>query len=125
VISGHFHKHQSNENLTYVGTPFSHSFGESNQTKVIGIYNIEEGRLELEQTTYRKHLTIEIDCDKQQEETTTILNTDGVLHKYRVILTGKQENIDKFPRELFDKDGLDIKWITRPTDFVTNDVTIQ
>ena len=34
-IVGHYHKFQKNENILYLGTPYSHSFGEANQKKYI------------------------------------------------------------------------------------------
>ena len=59
IISGHFHKFQQKDNVTYLGTPFSHSFGESNQTKYIGIFNSKTHKLELMETTFPKHITFE------------------------------------------------------------------
>lgn len=32
-IVGHYHKYQSKDNVMYLGTPFSHSYGEANQLK--------------------------------------------------------------------------------------------
>lgn len=37
IIAGHYHKFQQKDNLLYLGTPFSHSFSEVNQSKYIGI----------------------------------------------------------------------------------------
>ncbi len=39
AICGHYHAFQNSENLVYIGTPFSHTFGECNQQKHIGIWN--------------------------------------------------------------------------------------
>lgn len=124
VISGHFHKFQQSGNLTYLGTPFSHSFGETNQTKFIGMYDTDTDELKLAETPFPKHFTIEIDCDSPDISYTAIVaDEDCEKNFYRIILTGTQANIDKFQRSCFDK--LNVKWISRPSDDVVNNVTID
>ncbi len=92
VISGHFHKYQKKGNLTYLGTPFSHSFGESNQTKYIGIFNTQTKKMELLETPFPKHLTVELDCEK-------VLSVKADSENYlRYVLNGDQQLIDKFDR---------------------------
>jgi len=119
VISGHFHKYQEKDNVTYLGTPFSHSFGEANQVKYIAEYNATTDDLQLTETPFRKHVSYEINCDANQP---LDLETDRS-NLHRVILTGSQENIDKFPREAYN--DFSIKWITRPSDYSINDTTIE
>ncbi len=80
VISGHFHKHQQKDNITYPGTPFSHTFGEANQIKCIGTLNTKTGDLKLETTPFRRHISIEFDCDlldkdKAREKGSKYINT--------------------------------------------------
>lgn len=114
VISGHYHKYQVKDNLTYLGTPYSHSFGESNQDKYIGIWDSETLSLELKETPFPKHHTIEIDCDK------------GVPYDHceegnhvRFILTGTSENITKYKSQ--NNLGENTRIIERSTDeFLTN-----
>lgn len=122
VISGHFHKYQEDGNLMYLGTPFSHSFGEAGQKKFICLYDADEDRTQLIGTPHRRHVSYELNCDNPDH-----LKQDfSAIHPgnlYRIILTGKQENIDKFPRHQLD--GKSVKWITRPTDHGLNDVTIE
>jgi DNA repair exonuclease SbcCD nuclease subunit len=134
VISGHFHKFQdTNDFFTYIGTPFSHSFGESNQRKYIGIYDATTDELTLEETPFRRHVTVEFNCDSMDEEKGHMLvdSTDPtwMKHYYRFILTGKKENIDRFPRHLYEQGGsggkLNIKWITRPSDVDAGEVKID
>lgn len=103
VISGHYHKHQNVGVVTYLGTPFSHSFGESNQDKYIGLYDPSEGVLELLPTPFPRHITIELDCAKY-----TGHHYNGV-DIHRVILKGTQEQIDRVKRE----DG--VKYIEQPS----------
>lgn len=92
VISGHYHKAQSEENFTYLGTPFSHSFGESNQIKYIGIYNTETNWLDLLETNFPKHITIEIEA---AVDVRTNLNPNDY---NRVIIKGVKEDIARVPR---------------------------
>src|SRR5690242_16327259 len=49
VISGHFHKYQEMGNLVYLGTPMSHSFGESNQIKYIAEFDTYSNILKLQE----------------------------------------------------------------------------
>jgi DNA repair exonuclease SbcCD nuclease subunit len=64
IISGHFHKYAEDGNLMFLGTPFSHTFGESDQKKYIGILSPHENELELLETPFPKHRTVEVDCSK-------------------------------------------------------------
>lgn len=109
VISGHFHKYAQNQNLLYLGTPFSHSFGETDQTKYIGIWDTETDNLELIQTPFPQHKTYTVDCDSEVniQESWLIFELD--MNNYnRIILTGKSENIAKYPRTQ------GIKYIEKP-----------
>lgn len=118
VISGHFHKYQKKANLVYLGTPFSHSFGESNQEKYIAILDTETLDLELIQTGLPKHITIELDCSDQD-----IPKMSSKEDYYRIILTGDQEHIDNF-----NKDSLkdyNVRFLTRPTKEANEDIIIE
>lgn len=127
VISGHFHKFQESGNLTFLGTPMSHSQGEANQVKYIGLYDDETTELKKAETPFPRHITYEFDCDNLNENVEHwIFDTEapnwGKNH-YRVILTGAQANIDRFPRYMYEK--LNVKWISRPSDHAENNVTID
>lgn len=111
VISGHFHKYQEKGNLTYLGTPFSHSFGETDQVKYIGIFNTETDELQLLETPFPRHRTLEIDCDDVEEY--PVLNEKDM---FRMILKGARENIKQFPKE----DYPGVKFIERPTEEESN-----
>lgn len=109
-ISGHYHKYQNKYNIIYLGTPFSHSFGESNQTKVIMKLDTKTLQSEIIPTHFPQHHTFTHNCDK---------NTDIELYGneinpedyHRIILTGKQENIDKVNKQTL----TDVKFIEKPT----------
>ena len=120
VISGHFHKFQQKGNLTYLGTPFSHSFGESNQEKFLGVYNVETDNLELIPSEFPRHITLEIDCSENEPE----FHLEGPDDYVRVILKGDQEDIDIYKAR-------EIEWlnttkvIERPTDQFKKGVQIE
>lgn len=109
VISGHYHKYQKQGNITYLGTPFSHSFGETNQDKYIGVYDTKTDELELLPTPFPKHMTYELDASQKKfvEERGDIV---------RVILKGTQEQIDKYQKQ----EG--VKYIERPDALVKSSV---
>jgi len=84
VISGHFHKLQQTGNFTYLGTPFSHSFGEANQDKVLGTYCLSDDTLTLTPTSFPRHLSIKIDLSKK-----------GAEKKLQEFLAGNESNINR------------------------------
>jgi hypothetical protein len=92
AIGGHFHKFQTRDNLTYLGSPFSHNFGESNQDKYLGIFDTDTGTMELIKTDFPRHITTTLDLNVNVN-----LQLDHYDHN-RVILKGTREQI-----ELFDK----------------------
>lgn len=112
VIAGHFHKHQESGNIMYLGSPFSQSFGESNQEKYIASYDSESTEVELIKTKFPRHLTFDIDCDYYVTNINKELQLDCFKNDYiRVILTGEQENINLFPKDKYP----DIKFNEKPT----------
>lgn len=93
VVSGHFHAFQEKGNLTYLGTPFSHSFGETDQKKYLGIFDADAGTLETVETPFPRHVTVEIDLDAKKKP--KIPDTDDHI---RVILTGSRERVTSFDK---------------------------
>lgn len=120
VISGHFHKYQEKGNFTYLGTPFSHTFGESNQQKYFGIYDTETDHLELVDALFRRHITLEYNCDTNSVNPReyTVASCDTL----RVILTGSWENINLFNKSSFYEGA---KYIERPNDDFQKGVQID
>ena len=108
-ISGHYHKYQNKQNIIYLGTPFSHSFGESNQTKVVMKINTETLQTEIIPTNFAQHYTITHDCDVTNSIYAYKDEIDPKNH-YRIILTGKQENIDKVNKDILPE----VKFIEKP-----------
>jgi DNA repair exonuclease SbcCD nuclease subunit len=107
VVSGHFHKFQQLDNLTYLGTPFSHSFGETNQTKYLGVYKPSTDEFNVVETHFPRHLTIAYDLNENSEALRSELaglENDHV----RVHLKGTSDQIAKFDKSQFS--DLTIKW---------------
>lgn len=92
VISGHYHKYQLSNNITYLGTPFSHSFGESNQIKYIALFEPSTQALQLLETPFQQHITTFLNTD----ENPSFFIRDNNFH--RVVLKGNVESIKNYPR---------------------------
>src|ERR1019366_7179941 len=93
VIGGHLHKHQKEKNLVLLGTPKSHSHGEENQDKFIGILTPDTLELEFLPTDFPRHITLTYDCDSGE----AFPEWDSKNHN-RCILKGSEENVSAFDR---------------------------
>ena len=111
VVSGHFHKFQETNNLTYLGTPFSHSFGESNQPKFIASYDSIEDTLTLKKTNFGAHITLTHNADTGLVSPNELSYTS--IDFIRVIFEGTQENIERVDRSVYPENT---KFIERSTD---------
>ena len=125
VVSGHFHKFQESGKMMYLGTPFTNSFGETDQAKYIATYDSDKGSLGLiEMNGLPQHRTITIDCDAADAVANFDVKALADGNHYRVILTGSKEGILNFGG--IDAEGLDLKVITKPTDVDrSNEVLIE
>lgn len=93
VISGHFHTFQNKENLVYLGTPFTHAFGETHYTKYLGVLNEETLDLDLVETQFPKHITATVNANERDNASGLLemmLNKDDY---NRVVLKGTKENV--------------------------------
>lgn len=109
VISGHFHKLQQTGNFTYLGTPFSHSFGEANQDKVIGTYELSTDTLELTPTDFPRHISMKVDLSKRGAEKRLQEFLDGnESNLIRIQLYGNPEEVAKLDKSKYSQFG--IKW---------------
>lgn len=94
VVSGHFHKYQNAGNFTYLGTPFSHSFGETDQTKYLGIFDTETQTMELLPTEFPSHRTLTIDLSEPPQALGSVLR-EFLRPKdfHRIVLAGPAEEV--------------------------------
>lgn len=111
VISGHYHAYQEKKPLIYLGTPFSHTFGETDQDKFIGVF--EEGNLELLKSPFPRHRTFEVDCNEQESFE---WDSGDIV---RMFLYGSPEAIAAYPRQ----DG--VKYIERPSADIVEDSIVD
>lgn len=116
VITGHFHKYQKTGNITYLGTPYSLNFGETNQTKYIGIYDSDTQEMELLKTNLSQHYTLDVDAIGAIPEM-------DPKHNYRINLIGTQSEIELFDRSPLLELGCKI--VAKPTDAKKLDVVID
>ena len=100
IISGHFHKFAEHENLTFLGTPFSHTFGETDQTKYIAVFDEDDNSLELMETPFPRHRSLEIDLsvDNPQKLLKSMLNEKDI---FRCKLIGTEMQIKSFDQSTF------------------------
>ena len=109
VISGHFHKLQQTGNFTYLGTPFSHSFGEANQDKVLGVYSLPDDQLHLTPTSFPRHISAKINLSKKNGtkalEEFLEGNEDNLI---RLQLYGFPEDVAKLDKSKYSQ--FKIKW---------------
>lgn len=116
VVAGHYHTPKDMANVCYLGSPFSHSFGESNEHKRLGILNTEAAQIEfIPLDIFPKHITINLDLNNMLEKID--YNPRDFV---RVIATGTQKQIEEF-RLKYMFSG--VKWIFKPTDQKTTTIS--
>lgn len=115
VVAGHYHTPMNKANVVYLGSPFSHSFGESNEEKRLGILNNQTGELEYIPTNMRQHYTHEISLDMPDSEYFANLNMNDL---HRFIITGTEAQIKEFQKNHQPISG--IKYIYRQQGDNTN-----
>lgn len=124
IISGHFHKRQEIDDgrIVYLGSPFSHSFGETNQTKYIAILDTNTKQLEYIETPFPRHWTEDLDVnDSKALEQMEKLQKKHKNNHLRVNLVGDESNIALFDRNKFPH----IKFIDKPTNADNTNVAIS
>lgn len=104
IISGHFHKYQAKDNLLYLGTPFSHDFGEANQDKFLATLNIPAKEINLIPTKLEQHRTWYIKTPEDLKNISDINPTDS----NRIIIEGKKEDFVSVDYLPFKSQGIQI-----------------
>lgn len=114
VISGHFHKLQDEGNFLYVGSPFSHSFGEANQRKVVATHNTRTGETKLIDTNFERHVSLEINVDKpNSNETISEFIKNNSKNIIRIQMVGSSKSSGLISKDYPD---LKVKWEDKTTD---------
>ncbi|PWU06078.1 MAG: hypothetical protein C5B47_08085 [Verrucomicrobia bacterium] len=111
VISGHFHKFAKDGKLVFLGTPFSHTFGEADQEKVLGILNDETFELTYVPTNLPQHWDVRWDISNGDR----LFELDKIVDEFnhwRVFLSGTEAQIGAFPKERYER----AKFIDDPID---------
>lgn len=123
VISGHFHKYQNKGNFTYIGTPFSHNFGESNQTKYVGLFHTESQFLELIETCFPKHISLEFDETYDPTDPLQTLPELKDSDYLRVIYKGSKETVNILKN--YFRWAMGTKILEKVTDTENNNVVLD
>lgn len=63
VISGHYHRHQTIGTVTYIGSPYTITFGEANDGPKGFLVLNDDGTFDREILSLRKHIKLEVDVD--------------------------------------------------------------
>jgi len=110
IISGHYHKYQKAGNFIYLGTPFSHSFGETDQEKFIGLFNSSHNSLELLDSPFPQHRTHEVKSLEEDKLRRLLDEISKTLDYHRVILHLGPEGLGA----INPKDWPTVKFIIKP-----------
>lgn len=99
VLAGHYHTPQAKGNVVYLGSPFSHSFGESNENKRLAVFDTETLDLEFSPTEFPQHWTHEFDLTLGLNDLYNQYLEELTPDNYhRVIVTGTEAQIKKFQK---------------------------
>jgi len=100
VFTGHFHRHQSKDNIVYVGSPIQLNFGEMNQKKGFVVFNDTTGGWKFEEYTKApKFIKIDINDFQTFDPTNKFVG---------VKIDKKIENFVKLRKILFEKGALEV-----------------
>lgn len=115
VVAGHYHTPRQMANVVYLGSPFSHSFGESNEHKRLGLLDLKTSTISFIETDFRQHLSFNIDLTKPEGDIDTVDVAGRMRDIIRVIATGTEAQIKEFQKSEFVQlpGTLNIKFIYR------------
>ena len=99
VVCGHYHTPQQKSNVVYVGSPFSHSFGESNENKRLAIFDTSTLNLDYIPTDFPQHWTHEFDLTLGLNDNDIVYLQELTADNYhRVIISGTDAQIKEFQK---------------------------
>jgi hypothetical protein len=103
VFSGHYHEPQEkqiNDNLkiTYIGSPATHNFGESDKERRVILINLKTGMNRSVPTDMTYHKTLHITTKDKLPE----INNEEILAgiKYRIIVEGSEAEYSEFKKKI-------------------------
>lgn len=118
VVAGHYHTPMERGNVVYLGSPFSHSFGESNERKRYGIFDSDSLQFTYVPSNFPAHTTIEIELPMQEPITATYFGFGegrSLSQPTRAIVTGSEDQIKDFQnRDKVPDKFPGVKFIYRP-----------
>jgi len=97
VISGHYHRYQTVQNVTYCGSPYTQSFGEATDGPKGFLVLFDDGTHEQKPLNLRKHVVIEANTGNLSWVPPTVNPGDLVWLK----LTGRASTLAKFSKDSF------------------------
>jgi len=96
VYAGHYHNSHVMGNVIYLGSPLTHSFGESNQVKNIGIINFKKkGKVEYVIVDLPQHLSFDVNASAViNDKNSTVLEKSKYCDYFiRFVISGKKEEL--------------------------------
>jgi len=103
VISGHIHTHQRQDNMIYIGSPFTHSFGESFDEKCVYILTDESNKgivMNIHQLSLPMHRTFEITIE-HENDIFNMLSNSSTNDFIKVVVNARKEVLNKVNKSLF------------------------
>lgn len=99
VVAGHYHSPMERENVIYVGSPFSHSFGESNEQKRLMTFDDSTGEVKyIKCDKFPRHISYEYNLPLKQEMGPFLKFGEAWADYYRVIVHGNEQEFKDFQK---------------------------
>jgi len=104
VYAGHYHACKVMDNIIFLGSPLTHSFGEANQVKNVGIINFnKKGFLDLLPVKLPQHLSIDVSTETDANDMPDL--SDNSDYFVRFVVSGKKEALSIAEGNLREKYG--------------------
>lgn len=108
VIVGHYHnKSQVGSNVYYIGSSFPHNYGENNDKGIVLLYS--DGSFEYLPTEFKQFHKVEIHVSELDKKLLSSLQTESLTNNVRLIITGKEEELNTIALSNYKSFGFDIQ----------------
>ncbi len=111
VYSGHYHTRSSNDNITYIGTPYELFWSDYKDPKVFGILDTENLKLDFVQNTNRMFYKVNYDDENLTMESLKKIDYTPYKDAYvKVVVMNKQNPylFDKLMEEIYKVSPIDV-----------------